>query len=1303
MADTYPLSTMQQGMLFHYRYEPNTGVDIAQLVCTLNESLDIGSFRQAWERVVARHDILRTSFNWDTCEQPMQQVAAQFTLPFSVTDWLAISETEQELQLKEFLQTDRRVGFTMTEAPMMRLVLFQLGTAKYKLVWTFHHALMDGRSILIVLKEVFAFYAAIGSGQDLFLPAPPNYREYIAWLQCQNPTASEAYWREQLHGFTVPTPLVVDHPARSMPAGESRLGECTQFLSTAVTSRLKDLAVSNGITLQTVIQGAWGLLLHRYSGEEDIVFGETRACRHSINRGDDMVGLFINTLPVRVKVNLSEPLLPWLYGLRTQWVAMRDHEHTPLVNVQGWSDVKAGRQLFESIVVFENYLLDTLLRAQGGVWLNREFCLHEQNNYPITLSAYAGDELCLKIEYDRQRFEDSTIGRMVGHYKTILEAIAADPNRRLGELPLLTVEERQQILVEWNNTRRDYPTNVLLHELFEAQAARTPDAVAVVFQNQQLTYRELDNRANYLACQLGSAGVGPNQLVGIYVERSLEMVIGLLGILKAGGAYVPMDPAFPAERLGFMVEDAKMPVIVTQESLIAALPSHRAKVIALDVPTDHLSDIESAIRKPTSADLAYVIFTSGSTGRPKGVQIPHRAIVNLLNSMRREPGLTSQDVMLSVTTLSFDIAALDLFLPLTTGATAAIVSREKSFDGSLLKRELERVNATVMQATPVTWRLLLEAGWRGNPKLKILVGGEAVPRELVNQLVPLCGSLWNCYGPTETTIWSTTTRLEEGTGSVSIGRPIDNTSVYIVNADMQLQPVGVSGELLIGGAGLANGYLDRPELSAEKFIPNQFAAMDSLARLYRTGDLAKWRQDGMIECLGRIDHQVKLRGFRIELGEIEAVLDSHPSVRKSAVIAREDPRGEKRLLAYYVVESGKETGIGDMRRFLEQKLPYYMVPSILVILPELPLTPNRKIDRKALPEPDHERPDLGSEYVAPRTDTERELCRIWSDLLKVENISIFDNFFDLGGHSLMVLRAISSINNIFKSDLAPVVLFEHPTVAKLSPFFEAKNPELEKAAVSLSENPEKKELLERAKDDLALIAAVVAHRSDRSSLVGAGRPYRMRESWICRQLLAPLYRIKRKSFRSLLQRLILKLEGGEGFTVTLRKLYAEYHNLDIGDYSTGVFDVSRMQPKTKIGRYTSIYPTVVFQNADHPRNTISTHALFYHPAFRFAGGYELPRVELQVGNDVWIGHNAMILYPTKKIGDGAVIAAGSFVVEDVPPYAIVGGYPARILRYRFSKEKIEELLKSRWWEASLEELEPVKGHFAHPLEGDKIR
>jgi amino acid adenylation domain-containing protein len=586
---------------------------------------------------------------------------------------------------------------------------------------------------------------------------------------------------------------------------------------------------------------------------------------------------------------------------------------------------------------------------------------------------------------------------------------------------------------EWNDTAREYPRDACVHELFEAQAQRRSESVALAFEEQTLTYAELNERSNQLARHLRQCGVGPDVLVGLCMERSIDMVVGLMGILKAGGAYVPLDPAYPRDRIAYIMEDASAPVLVTQESLLTSLPEQQTEVVLIDEhwPSISQEDDTNLGRTAEAGNLAYVIYTSGSTGQPKGVQLEHRSVVNFLCSMKEEPGLQQSDVVAAVTTLCFDIAGLEIYLPLVTGATVVVVSREEAADGKKLQTRLRESGVTAMQATPATWRLLLEAGWPGDRRLKILCGGEAFPRELANKLLPRCRSLWNMYGPTETTIWSAVYQVVEGDeATVPIGHAIANTQFYIVGEDLTQVPPGEVGQLLIGGEGLARGYKNRPDLTQEKFIADRFGGIPG-ARLYQTGDLARYLADGTIAFLGRIDHQVKIRGYRIELGEIESVLATHPSVRQCAVVAREDG-GEKRLVAYLVPDRNQQPLGRTLREFLRTKLPDYMMPAAFVVVNALPLTPNGKIDRKALPVPTRENSAIERALVPPRDELERELTAIWESVLRISPIGITDNIFDLGVDSLLAAELFARIEKTLGKNLPPAPLFQAPTVETLA-------------------------------------------------------------------------------------------------------------------------------------------------------------------------------------------------------------------------------------------------------------------------------
>ncbi len=1028
IEDIYPLSPAQQGILFHSLYAPKAGMYFVQMSYVLHCNLNVSAFEQAWQQIIDRHAVLRTSFHWENVERSLQVVYRQVQLPLEQYDWRLIPPSEQQQQIEAFLQADREQDFDFSQAPLMRLTLIRLEDNTYQFVWSKHHLILDGWSTALILKEVLDAYTALSQGQDFLSVSCRPYGDYIAWLQQQDLSVAETFWRQLLKGFTAPTMLNVGGNFGDEVKGN---GKQQIQLSETTTAALYSLARKHQLTLNTLIQGTWALLLSRYSGESDVVFGATVSGRPAeLAETESMVGLFINTLPVRVQVDRDQFLIPWLREIQAQQSEARQYEYSPLVEIQGWSDVPRGVPLFETLVIFENYPVHSSLPQYREILGVREIAVVEQTNYPLTLIVEVDSQVSLQILSDRTRFDSATITRILGHFQTLLEGTSVDPDRRLSQLPLLTESERQQVLFDWNNTKIDYP-HLCLHQLFEAQVERTPDAVAVVFEDQQLTYSQLNEKANLLAHHLIKLGVKPNSLVGICVERSLEMVVGLLGILKAGSAYVPLDPAYPRSRIAFMLEDAQISVLVTQSQLIPALPSHHAIAVCLDTDSEQINqnDAHNPNITVTPDNLAYIIYTSGSTGTPKGVQIFQSALVNFLTAMRQSPGLSEKDILLGVTTLSFDIAALEIFLPLIVGARLAIASRQVATDGTELLKQMQDLGVTVMQATPATWRLLLAAGWQNSPGLKILCGGEALDTKLANELLLRGEQVWNLYGPTETTIWSVIDRVSSSDSVISIGRPIGNTQIYILDPDLKLVPVGVIGELYIGGAGVAKGYLNRPELTAERFISHPFEVGDS--RVYKTGDLARYLPDGRIEYLGRSDFQVKLRGRRIELLEIEAKINTHPEVGESVVVLREDDPGNQRLVAY-IVSKSLNLKAGELRRYLEELLPNYMVPNLFVMLEALPLTPNGKVDRRSLPAPETSRPELEKLFAPPRTAVEEEIAKIWAEILNIEQVGIHDNFFDLGGHSLLATQAISRLRAAFNVELPLRQLFESPTVAELA-------------------------------------------------------------------------------------------------------------------------------------------------------------------------------------------------------------------------------------------------------------------------------
>ena len=1100
VEDFYPLSPMQQGMLFHSRYAPDSGVYVEQVSCTLRGDLDAGAFERAWQQVVDRHSVLRTAFVGEAWKEPVQVVRRQVDLPFLHQDWRKFPPAEQAARLGSFVQEDRRKGFDLEQAPLMRLALMRTAEDVHRFVWTHHHILLDGWSIPILLQEVFAFYDACSRGQDLRLEPRRPYRDYIVWLKQQDLAQAETFWRRILAGFTSPTDLVVDRPVESVMDGKGRTAEREARLSKDATAALQSLARRHQLTLNTLVQGAWALLLSRYSGDEDVVFGATVSGRPADLPGSEfMIGLFINTLPVRVRVERDAPVVSWLRELQAQQVELRQYEYSPLVQIQKWSDVLPGQPLFQSISVFENYPIPMdgstqdlskghsdgapylskghsdgtpylskghsdgtpyLSKGHSDGTLGRDGSLViedvrsvEQPNYPLTVVGGPAEELVLKIVYDCDRFDDDVIRRMLGHLGTLLQGMAADPDRELSALPLLTPAERQQILVEWNDTRTEYGHGACAHKLFETQVARTPEAVAVTFEDDSLTYLELNRRANQLAHRLQRLGVGPESRVGICVERSLELIVGILGILKAGGAYVPLDPGYPPERIAFMLEDAHMPVLLTQQHLLKRLPFSilHSPISVLLLDADWPSIAREPDTNPISGampeNLAYVIYTSGSTGRPKGTLLHHRGLCNFASSQALDYDLMPGRRMLQFASFSFDSSVAEIFPALLSGASLCLARRETLLSTVDLVQLLKDRAITTAILPPALLMVLPAEELLALQTL--LSAGEACTREIVARWAP-GRRFFNAYGPTEATVgptWYLVEDLPDGATSIPIGRPIANTQAYVVDAQLRPVPIGVPGELMIGGVGVARGYLNRPGLTAQKFIPDPFGETAG-GRLYRTGDLARFLPDGNIDFLGRLDHQVKVRGFRIELGEVEAVLREHESVGRAVVVAREDRPGDRRLVAYVVAEGegprpspaqpGRPLPGGEgedpqiLRQFLRDRLPEYMIPSAFVWLEELPLTPNRKVDRQALPVPEGIRPSGEKAFVPPRDALELQLTQMWEEILNIQPIGVKDNFFELGGHSLLAVRLVAQIRQRFGATFPLTSLFQEPTVEQVA-------------------------------------------------------------------------------------------------------------------------------------------------------------------------------------------------------------------------------------------------------------------------------
>jgi amino acid adenylation domain-containing protein/non-ribosomal peptide synthase protein (TIGR01720 family) len=1043
-SDLYPLTPLQQGLWFHTLVTPESGVYFEQSVFRIEGYMNRDALRQAWEKVVEQHAILRTGIIWEGLEHPLQLVRSTVELPWAEVDWRESPDNEHQSRLLTFLDEDRQHGFDLTQAPLMRLTLIQVAETSAILVWSFHHLILDRWSVDLVQQEVWSAYQTLVQGQPLQFNALRPYREYIGWLQGQDIARAEQYWRQLLSGFTVPTVLGVDQaPPTRVGHQESSCDSERVTLSEAATSALSRWARQQQLTVNTVVQGTLAVLLSRYSGSEDVVFGTTVSGRTAGLPGiESMVGLFINTLPVRVEVSPSHSVVPWLTELQEQQVTMREYEYTPLYEIQKWSEVTAGEPLFNTLLVFENIPLESgekLTAGTAGLNVQRVAGSRGgETNYPLTVVVIPGRTLQVLFTYDTEHYTAEAITRMIGHFQQVLTAMIGDSEQtRLGAIPLLRKAEQQQMLVDWNDTSSKYPRDRCVHQLFEEQVEQSPDAVAVVCGDEQLTYRQLNARANQLAHYLKGFGVGPEVLVGICLERSLEMIIAVLGILKAGGAYVPLDPEYPQERLTFMLSDTQTPALLTQQKLLSGLPETAARLVCLDSHWEAIGKESHAnpISDAVAENLAYVIYTSGSTGNPKGVLITHASLCNHMLWRQQAYPLRREDRFLHKASLSFDISVWEIFAPLLAGARLILARPGGQMDSAYLAELVVGHKVTTIHFSPTALQHFLEekAIETCSSLKRVFCGGEAMSADLKRKFFTcLNAELIHQYGPTETTVDVATweCKPEDDHIAVPIGHPIANTQVYILDGNLQPVPVGVQGELCIGGASLARGYQNRPELTAEKFIANPFSYKKD-SRIYKTGDIVRYRNDGTIEFLGRKDFQVKLRGFRIELGEIESVLGQHPAVREAVIIAREDVPGDKRLVTYVVASRESTPTFSELRSFLKEKLPDYMIPSAFVFLDLLPLMPNGKVDRRALPAPEQSRSELENKFVAPGTPVEEVVARIWCEVLGLKKVGMRDNFFDLGGHSLLMMRIHRKLQKIIGYKIPIITLFQYPTIESL--------------------------------------------------------------------------------------------------------------------------------------------------------------------------------------------------------------------------------------------------------------------------------
>lgn len=1031
---TAPLTDAQQQLwLLAQRNDNASRAYNVPVVLRLRGVLDAEAMRQAIQDVVDRHEALRTTIGLDSQEQ---QISSSLSVDVPLVDLVELETEERNDRLTSVLESESNGPFGLTDGPLFRPSIVRLEQEHHLLILVAHHIIVDGWSMAVLARDIASAYTARLQGSRIAKESPLQFREYADWLndRLADPKMQdhESYWLDHLNA---PLPEV-DLPTTKQrpPVMTFRGARRSITMAAGLVRKLNELSQQNNGTLFMTLLAGYMILLHRLTSQDDLIVG-VPVTKRALKGGGDLVGYCVNMVPIRSRLQANMPFREYLAELRGTLLKAFQHADYPFAELI--SKLNLPRDPSRPLLVGTAFNMNAPLAAGLKIpGLDIElvdppiaYARHDLSVNGIGI----GDELVLEFDYNADLFDAAAIEQFAQRLATVYEAIAGEPEQRVWNLPLLTDEERQQVLVEWNATKTEYPADRCLHQLFEAQVEKTPEAMAVVFEDQSLTYAELNARANQLAHHLRTLGVGPDVPVGICMERSLELVVGLLGILKAGGAYVPLDPDYPKDRLAFMLDDTRVPVVLTHDRLRDGLPQSDARVLALD--TDWKSIAIASSSTPTSPitpkNLAYVIFTSGSTGRPKGVAIPHSGIVNRLLWMQEAYGLDEADRVLQKTPFSFDVSVWEFFWPLMTGARLVVAKPGGHKDSAYLAELIAKEQITTLHFVPPMLAVFLEEpGIKECSSLRrVICSGEALPFELMQRhYTRLDVPLHNLYGPTETSVDVTYWACERDTelSVVPIGRPIANTQMYILDSQLNPVPVGVPGDLYIGGVQLARGYLNRPDLTAEKFIPNPFSNTRG-ERLYKTGDLARHLPDGNIEFLGRIDHQVKIHGFRIELGEIEATLAQHPAVREAVVVARHDGPGDGRLVAYVVPTSDAEPDANELRIFLKDELPDFMVPAASVILDALPLTPNGKVDRKVLPAPEaHHEPS--QEYVAPRTENEQIMAKIWAQVLGIEQVGINDNFFELGGDSILGIQVISRANQAGLK-LAPQRLFEHPTVA----------------------------------------------------------------------------------------------------------------------------------------------------------------------------------------------------------------------------------------------------------------------------------
>lgn len=1067
----FALSPMQEGLLASSLRMPHSGLDIGQIVVDFNELVSVSALQHALSEVHARHELLRAVFAWEGLDSPTQRIQPTSEVSLEQYDWRELTDAEQRLQFRELVREDRIRGFDLSRGPLSRCVLIRLATDRYRLLWTIHHIIIDERAALVILSELSEIYDAQRTGGQVRLPVPGRYSHYIDWLRSQDPAPSTAHWTKLLGSFESVTPLPYDLYANNAFSVDTYREQTLHSAAPLGTAILR-VSEACDVTANTIIQGAWALVLGRYADARDIVFGSVRAGRHApIQNSESLVGMTIYNVPVRLDVRSQQSVREWLRRIRTQQVAVRPHEHSPLSLIQSCTGAGAV-PLFESLLVFETLSLDERLRQKVSGWRNRSVHVLRQPSYPLSAACHLTSDggVAFRLNYYEDRFRSETIRRLLVHFADAADSIVRGLERPVRDLSLVSPAEREMLLARATRKNAgDTEADSTIHSTFTARAAAHPDKIAVVCGQEELTYHELNSRADRVAEHLRALGVGPEARVAIFLDRSIDFVVAVIGTLKAGGAYVPLDPTHASERLRYSLMDCGATVLITSAhlSVRVGLSALTRAIIVYDVTagrvetSDRRADNNPVVT--SGENLAYVIYTSGSTGAPKGVLVTHANVLRLFAVTRGQFSFTEDDVWTLFHSSAFDFSVWEMWGALLHGGRLVIVPHAVTRDPASFLQLLASEGATVLNQTPSGFEQLesvLDSAGDGSdtlafPSLRLVIfGGEALKRRAVESWAERHGldqpTLINMYGITEVTVHVTHRTLHiadlvEHQRGTPIGMPLRDLRAYVLDCRGALAPIGAVGELYVGGLGVARGYLGRPALTALRFVPDPFGAPGT--RAYRTGDLVRYNDNGELEYLGRRDDQVKLRGMRVELGELESAIRNHDGVSDVAVVVEVPDSGDYQLVAY-VVPRAAATGENDteerssrsdsfltasIRHYLQHALPEYMVPQSIVVIGALPLTANGKVDKKALYALRHSG-GVAPNRTPPRNNVERAIARIWANVLGVEEVSTCSEFAALGGHSILATRVIVELRRLLCFKVPMAAIYDHPTVEQLAAY-----------------------------------------------------------------------------------------------------------------------------------------------------------------------------------------------------------------------------------------------------------------------------